>query len=99
MAFKAEELTSKIFPDISPEGGAVLWAVCPEDTLNKGGKCPENTKKPGPPPGGGPGGPPNCPQDSHRPPKKAGELDRGALVLLQAQLRDRMAAQGPAAPL
>ena len=96
MAFKAEELTSKIFPDISPEGGAGLWAGCPQDTLTeKGGKCPDNTKKPGPP---GPGGPPACPQESRRPPKKAGELDRGALVLLQAQLRDRMA-QGSAATL
>jgi hypothetical protein len=96
VAFKAEELTSRIFPGISPERGAGLWAVgCPEDTLNKGGKCPENTKKPGPP---GPGGPPNCPEDTRRPPKKAGELDRDALVLLQAQLRDRMA-QGPAATL
>jgi len=96
VAFKAEELTSRIFPDISPERGAGLWAVgCPEDTLNKGGKCPENTKKPGHP---GPGGPPNCPEDTRRPPKKAGELDRDALVLLQAQLRDRMA-QGPVAAL
>ncbi len=94
MAFKAEELTSKIFPNISPEGGAGLWAICPEDTLNKGGKCPENTKKPGPP---GPGGPPNCPQDSRRPPKKeAAELDRDALILLQSQLRDRLT-RGPIA--
>lgn len=89
MAFKAEELTSKIFP----ASGAGLWAICPEDTMNKGGKCPDNTKKPVPP---GPGGPPDCLQDSRKPPKKAGELDRDALVLLQAQLRDRMA-QGQAA--
>jgi hypothetical protein len=95
VAFKAEELTSKIFP----ESGAGLWAGCPQDTLEKGGKppCPENTKKPGPQ--GPPGRPdPVCPQDSRRPPKRAAELDRDALVLLQAQLRDRMA-QGTAAGL
>jgi hypothetical protein len=95
VAFKAEELTSRIFPEISPEWGAGLWAVCPEDTLNKGGKCPENTKKPGGPPGPGPG----CGATAPGPkPKRAGELDRDALVLLQAQLRDRMA-QGSAAGL
>ena len=95
MAFKAEELASKIFPDTFPEAGAGLWAGCPQDTLDKGGKppCPEHTKRPGPPPG--PGGHP-CPQDTRKPPKKAAGLDRDALVLLQAQLRDRMA-QGQAA--
>ncbi|HEY4597744.1 MAG TPA: hypothetical protein VIJ02_15195, partial [Thermoanaerobaculia bacterium] len=69
MAFKAEELTNKIFPDVFPDLGTGLWAACPQETMDKGGKCPENTKKPGPP---GPGGQPNCPQDSRRPPKKAG---------------------------
>jgi len=96
VAFKAEELTSKIFPNISPEGGAGLWAGCPEDTLTKGGKCPDNTKKPGPQGPGGPGcGGGSAPGPK---PKRAGELDRDALVLLQAQLRDRMA-QGQAAAL
>jgi hypothetical protein len=69
VAFKAEELTSKIFPGIFPESGAGIWAACPQDTI---------------PPG--------------RPPMKAEGPDRDALVLLQAQLRDRMA-QGSAAGL
>lgn len=91
MAFKAEELASKIFP----ESGDGLWAACPQDTIDKGGKCPENTKKPGPQ---GPGGP-GCGGSAPGPkPKRAGELDRDALVLLQAQLRDRMA-HGSAATL
>jgi hypothetical protein len=93
VAFKAEELTSKIFP----ESGAGIWAGCPQDTLGKGGKppCPENTKRQCPqdtlPTGGEP-----CPQDTRKPPKKAGAPDRDALVLLQAELRGRLA-QGPAA--
>ena len=94
MAFKAEELTSKIFPG----SGAGIWAACPQDTLVKGQPCGDTTKRPctqdtRPPKG--------CPQDTippGRPPKKAEGPDRDALVLLQAQLRDRMA-QGSAAGL
>jgi hypothetical protein len=98
VAFKAEELTSKIFPAVFPESDAGLWAGCPQDTLDKGGKCPDNTKKPGPPGPKGPGcGGGSAPGPRPRP-KRAGELDRDALVLLQAQLRDRMA-QGSAAGL
>jgi hypothetical protein len=92
VAFKAEELTSRIFP----ESGAGIWAACPQDTLGKGERppCPENTKRPSPQgPGGG-----GCPQDTRKPPKKAEGPGRDALVLLQAQLRDRMA-QGSAAGL
>lgn len=95
MAFKAEELASKIFSASGPG----LWAVCPQDTLtNKGGKCPDNTKKPTPPPGPGPGCGATAPGGGGPKPHRAGELDRDALVLLQAQLRDRMA-QGSAAGL
>jgi hypothetical protein len=98
VAFKAEELTSKIFP----ESGAGMWAGCPQDTLGKGGgggkpPCPENTRRQCPqdtiPPGGQP-----CPQETRRPPKKATAPDRDALALLQAQLRGRLA-QGTAAGL
>jgi hypothetical protein len=91
VAFKAEELTTQIVP-----AGAGLWAACPESTITKGKPCPENTKPPCPqgtmPPGGGGG----CPQDTRKPPKKAEGPDRDALVLLQSQLRDRLA-QGPVA--
>ncbi|HET9212342.1 MAG TPA: hypothetical protein VFR03_18195 [Thermoanaerobaculia bacterium] len=92
MAFKAEELTSKIFP----ESGAGIWAACPQDTLGKGERppCPENTKRQGPQGPGG--GQPRPPQEPRRPPKKAEGPDRDALVLLQGQLRDRLA-RGPAA--
>ena len=93
MAFKAEELTSKIFP----ESGPGLWAGCPQDTLDKGGKCPDNTKKPGPGPKGPGCGSASAPGPRPKP-SRAGELERDALVLLQAQLRDRMA-QGAAAGL
>jgi hypothetical protein len=92
MAFKAEELTSKIFP----ESGTGLWAVCPQDTMDKGGKCPDNTKKPAPPPGPGPGCGATAPGGGGPKPHRAGELDRDALVLLQGQLRNRLA-EGPAA--
>jgi len=82
--FKAEELTSKIFP----ASGTEIWMACPQDTMDKGKPCGDQTKKPCPlntkPPE-------PCPQDSRKPPKKAGELDGDALVLLQAQLRDRLA--------
>jgi hypothetical protein len=90
VAFKAEELASKIFP----ESGPGLWAACPQDTaIDKGGKCPNNTKKPGPP---GPGCGATAPGGGGPKPQRAGELDRDALVLLQSQLRNRLA-EGPTA--
>jgi hypothetical protein len=93
VAFKAEELTAKIFP--FAEGGAWLAAPCPQDTLSKGKQPPcaqsthppwaEHTHPPAPPP---------CPNETH-PPHKAGWEKPGApLAMLQAQLRDRLAA-GP----
>jgi hypothetical protein len=89
VAFKAEELASRIFP----ESGTGIWAACPQDTLGKGERppCPENTKRQCPqdtiPPGGQP-----RPQEPRKPPKKAEGLDRDALVLLRSQLRERLAA-------
>jgi hypothetical protein len=96
VAFKAEELTAKIFP--FAQGGA--WeanAPCPQDTLTKGKQppcaqsthapCAEHTRPPAPPP---------CPQDTHAPHKAGGDGPGVDLALLQAQLRDRMAA-GPLA--
>ena len=89
MAFRAEELTTQIYP-----AGEGLWA-CPESTITKGKPCPENTKPP-------------CPDKSvffvlfggflvfRTPPKTAGAPDRDALILLQGQLRERLA-RGPAA--
>ena len=94
MAFKAEELTAKIFP--SPED-APWQAGCPQDTLNKDKQpcpqsthppCAQNTHPPAPPP---------CPNETHAP-HKAGwggwEGEGAPLALLQAQMRDRLAA-GP----
>jgi hypothetical protein len=87
VAFKAEELSTKIFPD-SAHG---LWAGCPQDTMTKGKPCQDNTKNPCPqnthPDGGHP-----CPQDTmspttHPPRKAAAET----LPLLRAQLRERLA--------
>jgi hypothetical protein len=86
VAFKAEELSTKVFPD-SARG---LWAGCPQDTLGKD-KCQENTKNPCTqhtvPPDGQP-----CPQDTlsptHQPPRKAAAE---TLPLLRAQLRERLA--------
>lgn len=93
MSFKAEELTSKIFP----ESGVGIWAACPQDTLGKGHPCgdtkrpcPQDTKPIGPACFAASGQP--------KPPRDAAGLDRDALVLLRTQLRDRMA-QGPAAGL
>jgi hypothetical protein len=92
VAFNAEELTIKVFPD------SVLWAGgCPQDTMSKGKPCQDHTKNPCTqntvPPDGGEGHP--CPQDTMtpttRPPRKA---SAAALPLLQAQLRERLA-QGP----
>lgn len=85
MAFKAEELTSKIFP----ASGIGAWMACPQDTLGKGKPCGDQTKKPCPEYTKAPDGGHPCPEDTRKPPK-AGELDGGALVLLQAQLRDRL---------
>jgi hypothetical protein len=102
VAFKAEELTTQIFPG-ADEGAP--WAVCPENTIQKGrpcgqstyvpcpehtqGQCPERTI---PPDGGG-----ECPENTIKtvPPRASGH-DRAvaALPLLQAQLRERLA-QGP----
>ena len=88
MAFKAEELTTKIFPD------PVLWAGCPQDTMSKGKPCQDHTKNPctqnTAPPDGGEGHP--CPQDTMtpttHPPRKA---SAATLPLLQAELRERLA--------
>jgi hypothetical protein len=90
VAFKAEELAGKVFPE--PEGEA--WAMCPQDTLTNKGKPCNNTRPPCPQGSHPPG--PGCPQDTHRPPGQARGGDAGALALLQAQLRDRLA-RGPAA--
>lgn len=89
MAFKAEELSSKIFP----ESGIGLWAVCPQDTLGKGQPC-GDTKRPPCPENTRVGHP--CPQDTipptGKPPKNAGGWDGDALILLRSQLRERLAA-------
>jgi hypothetical protein len=92
VAFKAEELTAKIFPFV--EGGAWLAAPCPQDTLNKGKQppcaqnthppCVEHTHPPAPPP---------CPNDTHAPHKAGWEGSGTPLAMLQAQLRDRLAAE------
>ncbi len=79
--------------------GTGLWA-CPESTIPpKGEPCPNNTRPPCSGNTAHPGGP-GCPAPSGpgpKPPKRAAGLDRDALVLLQGQLRDRLA-QGPAVP-
>lgn len=89
MAFKAEELTAKIFP--SPED-APWQAGCPQDTLIKGKPCADNTHPPcaqntHPP------APAPCPDDTHLPHKAGWEGEGAPLALLQAQLRDRLAAR------
>lgn len=93
MAFKAEELSAKVFP-------AVLAIACPEDTLSKGKPCPQSTHVPCPGPSNRPcpedtrpgGG--QCPEDTltHPPRRGAAEVAGGALTLLQSQLRERLAA-------
>ena len=99
MAFKAEELTAKIFPSAED---APWQAGCPQDTLIKGKPCAENTHPPcaantHPP------APPPCPGETHAPHKAAGwagwEGEGAPLALLQAQLRDRLAARPAGAPL
>ena len=92
MAFKAEELTAKIFP-FAADGAWEAGAPCPQDTLNKGKQppcvqsthppCEGNTHPPAPPP---------CPNETHAP-HKAWEGEGAPLALLQAQLRDRLAAR------
>jgi hypothetical protein len=103
VAFKADELTTKIFP----RSDAGLWAGgCLQDTITKGGRppgCPQNTHVPCPentriPCGGDTR---ECTQDTVTgpPPKRsAAEMDRSALPLLRDQLRERLA-RGPAATL
>ena len=95
MPFKAEELTTQVFP-IAGDG---LWA-CPESTIGKKGPCPQNTHVPCPDnthppcPGGTIGCPENTiPSPTHRPPARASGLDGPdlALSLLQGQLRERLA--------
>jgi hypothetical protein len=82
MAFKAEELTTQIFPE-----GGEGWFACPENTV-KGRPCPQNSR-------------PQCPEQSVAcpentvPPKKP-PVNATDLVLLQSQLRSRMA-ESPAA--
>jgi len=87
VAFKAEELTSKIFP----ESGPGLWGACPQDTLGKGKPC-GDTKRPPCPENTRTGGP--CPQDTltGKPPKSAAGSAGDALILLRSQLRERLAA-------
>ena len=91
MAFRAEELSAKVFP-------TVLAIACPEDTLSKGkpthGPCPGPSSRPCPEdtrPGGD-----RCPEDTQPPrprPKKArAEGASGALILLRSQLRERLTA-------
>ncbi len=93
MAFKAEELSTKIFPIAG-------WFACPEDTMSKGKPCPQNTHVPPPgpkpcPAGTHPDGGHPCPEDTMspttHPPRRA---TAGTLPLLQAQLRERLA-RGP----
>jgi hypothetical protein len=97
VAFKAEELTTKVFPLLGAGG-------CPEDTFAKK-PCPQNSHAPCPehtkPPCGGATG--NCPEDSAHPTtgpgkRQAAGLQRSGLALLRAQLQDRLR-QGPGAAL
>jgi hypothetical protein len=87
VAFKAEELSTKIFP-------VAGWLACPEDTMSKGKPCPQNTHVPPPGPHPCPAGTQGhpCPEDTisptTHPPRRAGA---GTLPLLQAQLRERLA--------
>ena len=90
MAFKAEELTTQIFP--YPETG--LWAAggCQQDTLVKGKPC-QNTQcqdKTHPPCGDNTE---KCTEDTIPPghPGKRNAAGRADLLLLQAQLRERLA--------
>lgn len=92
MAFRAEELTTKVFP---------IGFACPEDTVGKclhrsRKPCPENTRVPCPGdsrrPCQGPTRPDlPCPEDTV-PTHRRESAGRGgeALTLLQRQLRERL---------
>ncbi len=98
MAFKVEDLMTKIVPGASP--GPRIWACpddshgddqCPDDSHGQGcpddshGNCLNDTR-------GCPDDsniPPNCPDDSRRPYQAAGRGGE-ALALLQRQLRERL---------
>lgn len=99
MAFKADELTSQIFPREGPGEGGEAWYACPESTMKK--PCANNTRPPCPDHTKPPGGP--CPEDTVPPTGRKPVRDAGApegagagLALLQAHLRGRLA-QPPAA--
>lgn len=94
MPFKAEELTTQIYPG----AGSGLWA-CPESTIIKKDPCPQNTHippHPGPQPcpaATHPDGNP-CPESSIPPahtPHSPRQAASDTLPLLQAQLRERLA--------
>jgi hypothetical protein len=100
VVFKAEELTTKVFPLLAAGG-------CPQDTVTKGRPpCPQNTHAPCPenthPPCGA--GTDNCPQDTApttgpgHGKKSVSGLQGSDLKLLRAQLHDRLR-QGPEASL
>ena len=77
MAFKAEELTTQIFPE-----GGDGWFACPENTV-KDRPCPQNSRPQCPGPSVA------CPENTvppKKPPVKATDL-----ALLRSQLRSRMA--------
>ena len=90
MAFKAEELTTKILPMLAAGG-------CPQDTVSKGKPpCPQNSHAPCP---GGTNAP--CPQDTapttgpgHGPGPGGGKKSTAGLAdlaLLRTQLREQLA--------
>jgi hypothetical protein len=98
VAFKAEELTAKIFP--------MLAGGCLQDTVTKGRPCPQNTNVPcadksRPPCGANTN---VCLQDTASPtthpddPPGPRKRSAAGLALLRAQLQDRLA-QGPGASL
>jgi hypothetical protein len=104
MAFKVEDLMTKIVPGASP--GPRIWA-CPDDSHcdeecpdDSHGQCPDDSHNcPDDSHGncrhdtrGCPDDsniPPNCPDDSRHPHKAAGRGSE-ALALLQRQLRERL---------
>jgi hypothetical protein len=91
VAFKAEELTTKIFPMLAAGG-------CPQDTVSKGKPpCPQNTHVPCPDNSRHPcgGGTQNCPQDTAPTTHPGGDRKSVAgladLALLRTQLQERLA--------
>jgi hypothetical protein len=99
MAFKVEELMTKIIPGASP--GPRIWA-CPDDSRDPGcqddsrspgcqddsrGQCPDDSHDQGCPDDSNI--PPNCPDDTRHPHQAAGH-GREALALLQRHLRERL---------